>query len=493
MTPILRGTLGGVTEASRAHVGPSYGGSASTSGSAGAAPGEPQRATTLPEVAAQTSAENPWPVRHLSPKIGAYIAKMSPVWVEGQVLNVKRWKHMVFLTLRDTQENMSLKATLPAKEVDALGIDLTDGARVVIHAKPDWWTKNGDLQMAGKQIRTVGLGDLLARIEMLKESLAGEGLFDADRKVPLPFVPNLVGLVCANQGDAEHDVIENAQRRWPSVQFEIRRVTVQGVRCVPETSAAIAELDAHPGVDVIVVARGGGSLEDLLPFSDEKLIRAAAACRTPLVSAIGHEKDSPLLDLVADYRASTPTDAGKRIVPDAAEELAAISRARMLMRAAVESKLDREASGLESFLTRPVLRNPHALITPHLEHLARARQASGGALVNILGRAEARTRELAASMRALSPQSTLDRGYAVVRDAQGAVLRDADEVGAGQQLSVRLARGEFVAISAPGLPGARPEGGPAAKKSPVRKKPAASAASPKAKRATSEKPPAGSK
>lgn len=387
-------------------------------------------------------------MRHLSPKIGAYIAKMSPVWVEGQVLNVKRWKHLVFLTLRDTEENMSLKATLPAKEVDALGIELKDGARVVIHAKPDWWTKNGDVQMAGKQVRTVGLGDLLARIEMLKEALAADGLFDLDRKVDLPYVPTLVGLVCANQGDAEHDVIENAQRRWPSVRFETRRVTVQGARCVPETTAAIAELDAHPEVDVIVVARGGGSLEDLLPFSDEVLVRAAAACRTPLVSAIGHEKDSPLLDLVADYRASTPTDAGKRIVPDAAEESAAIARARALMRAAIETQVNREARGLEAFLTRPVLRDPQALVAPHLEQLERARHASGSALVTIVSRADARTRELAASMRALSPQSTLDRGYAVVRDASGTVIRDATAVRAKQRVSIRVAQGEFEATTA---------------------------------------------
>lgn len=432
------------------------------------------RASTLPSVAADTTAEHPWPVRHLSPKIGAYIAKMSPVWVEGQVLNVKRWKHLVFLTLRDTEENMSLKATLPSKEVDALGIDLTDGARVVIHAKPDWWTKNGDLQLAGKQVRTVGLGDLLARIEMLKASLATEGLFDAERKRPLPYVPSLVGLVCANQGDAEHDVIENAQRRWPSVRFEIRRVTVQGARCVPETTAAIAELDAHPDVDVIVVARGGGSLEDLLPFSDEKLVRAAAACTTPLVSAIGHEKDSPLLDLVADYRASTPTDAGKRIVPDAAQEAAAVTRARALMRAAIEAQLDREARGLEAFLTRPVLRHPHALIAPHLEQLNRARHASGASLVNILTRADARTRELAASMRALSPQSTLDRGYAVVRDADGAVIRDAKAVAAGQLLNVRVARGEFVAVSSGAKqPRGKATSASASKKPAAKRKPAA--------------------
>ncbi|WP_370634266.1 exodeoxyribonuclease VII large subunit, partial [Demequina sp. TTPB684] len=278
----------------------------------------PAATISLAGTAADTSAERPWPVRHLSPKIGEYIARMSPVWVEGQVLNVKRWRHLVFLTLRDTEENMSLKATLPASEVDALGVPLKDGARVVVHAKPQWWPRGGDLQMVGDQVRSVGLGDLLARIEALKAALAAEGLFSPDRKVPLPMIPRRIGLVVATQGDAEHDVVTNATARWPAARFEIRRVTVQGPRAVADVSAALQELDALPDVDVIVVARGGGSLEDLLAFSDEKLVRVAGAVLTPLVSAIGHEMDSPLLDLVADYRASTPTDAGKRVVPDAA-------------------------------------------------------------------------------------------------------------------------------------------------------------------------------
>jgi exodeoxyribonuclease VII large subunit len=379
----------------------------------------------------------------LSPKIGEYISRMSPVWVEGQVLNVKRWKHMVFLTLRDTDQQMSLKATLPAHEVEALGVPLDDGARIVIHAKPSWWTKNGDLQMQGSSVRTVGLGDLLARIEALKEALASEGLFALDRKVPLPFVPTLVGLVCANQGDAEHDVIENAQRRWPSIAFEIRRVTVQGARCVPETMAAIKELDSDPRIDVIVVARGGGSLEDLLPFSDEKLVRAAAACVTPLVSAIGHEKDSPLLDLVADYRASTPTDAGKAIVPDAHEERRGILNARASMRNAVAARLDRESRGLESFMTRPVMAQPLRLLDPYQDTLTRAREAATRHFAALVSASDAATRELVASLRALSPQSTLDRGYAVVRDAKGRVVRKASSVKAGDAVHIRVAHGEI--------------------------------------------------
>ncbi|WP_234986551.1 exodeoxyribonuclease VII large subunit [Demequina sp. NBRC 110055] len=396
---------------------------------------------TLPATAAETSPERPWPVRHLSPKIRDFIARLPEVWVEGQVLNVKRWKHMVFLTLRDTDEQMSLKVTVPATELDALGGSLNDGARVVIHAKPTWWMKNGDLQMMGDAMRAVGLGDLLARLEALKEALAAEGLFDADRKRELPLVPTLVGLVCANQGDAEHDVVENAQRRWPSVRFEIRRVTVQGARCVPETTAAIRELDAHPEVDVIVVARGGGSFEDLLPFSDEQLVRVAGATATPLVSAIGHEKDSPLLDLVADYRASTPTDAGKRIVPDAAIERDTIAGLIADARHAMTARIDREHAGLAQFRSRPVLTYPERMLDPFRDQLSRVHDASGRALVGILTAADAAARELAARLTALSPQGTLDRGYAVARTASGEVVRDASALAAGDALHLRFAAG----------------------------------------------------
>ncbi|WP_228373406.1 exodeoxyribonuclease VII large subunit [Demequina gelatinilytica] len=402
---------------------------------------------SLPATAGETSAERPWPVRHLSPKIGDFISRLPAVWVEGQVLNVKRWRHLVFLTLRDTDENMSISATLPAREAEALGIDLVDGTRVVIHAKPEWWTRSGSLQLAGREVRQVGLGDLLARLEALKEALAREGLFDLDRKVPLPFIPRTVGLVCATQGDAEHDVVENATRRWPGVHFEIRRVTVQGPRAVPETTAAIRELDSVPDIDVIVVARGGGSFEDLLPFSDEALVRAAAACETPLVSAIGHEKDSPLLDLVADYRASTPTDAGKRIVPDAAAEAQGLARARRTMAAAVERHVAREMLGLRTMRSRPVLARPEAMLAPYAEAVARGRERSTRAMTGVLDRAGASTRELTASLRALSPLSTLERGFAVVRTPEGGVIRDAAQVSAGDALRIRVARGDIEATA----------------------------------------------
>lgn len=405
----------------------------------------PQASASLPATAAETTRQRPWPVRHLSPKIGDYISKMSPVWVEGQLLNVKRWKHLVFVTLRDTDQNMSLRATVPAAQFDALGPNVTDGSRVVLHARPSWYQRDGSLTLDTKEIATVGIGDLLARIEALKEALAAEGLFSPERKVALPFVPQLVGLICANQGDAEHDVVENAQRRWPAVRFEIRRVTVQGARCVPETSAAIRELDANPEVDVIVVARGGGSFEDLLPFSDEALLRVAAACVTPLVSAIGHEKDSPLLDLVADYRASTPTDAGKRIVPDAAQEHAGIEWARESMARSVLLRVERGIHEIASLRTRPVLARPAALLAPFADAATQFQERSGRALVAIMQAADATVRETVATLRALSPQATLDRGFAVVQDAKGAVVRDPSAIAEGAPLRLRLARGELAA------------------------------------------------
>ncbi len=401
----------------------------------------PPASASLAATAAETSPERPWPVRHLSPKIGEYVARMSPVWVEGQVLNVKRWKHLVFVTLRDTDENMSLKATLPAAQLDALGLDLSDGARVVVHAKPQWWIRSGDLQMVGDEVRAVGLGDLLARIEALKAALAAEGLFAPERKVSLPVIPRRIGLVVATQGDAEHDVVTNAQARWAAATFEVRRVTVQGPRAVPEVVAALRELDAHPDVDVIVVARGGGSLEDLLPFSDEALVRAAAEIATPLISAIGHELDSPLLDLVADYRASTPTDAGKKVVPDEALERDRIAGLRALIVSVIASRLDRERLRIADMRARPVMSQPERMLAPHREVLTRTRNALRAAALLTVSRSRSVLDAQAASLRALSPQSTLDRGYAVVRRRDGTVVRAFDDVMARDEVSIRLSVG----------------------------------------------------
>ncbi|ROS23051.1 exodeoxyribonuclease VII large subunit [Cellulomonas sp. PhB150] len=408
-------------------------------------PGPEAVVLPLPLRAGDTTPERPWPVRHLAPKISDYIAKMPPVWVEGQVLNFKKWNTLYFLTLRDTDLDMSLSVTAPAAAIGKIAQQVSDGSHIVVHARPRFHAKKGDLTFAADDVRLVGLGELLARIEHLKGVLGAEGLFDERRKKPLPFLPGVIGLVVAQQGDAEHDVVSNARGRWAAAQFEIRRVTVQGPRAVPEVSAAIAELDADPRVEVIVVARGGGSFEDLLPFSNESLVRAAAACRTPLVSAIGHHLDSPLLDLVADLRASTPTDAAKRIVPDVTEERARLVQARQRSRSAILGRLDREQHTLEHWRSRPVLATPTTLVD-QLEHRLHAhRDIARRALDSALRHAHAEIVGLAAQVRALSPAATLDRGYAVVQRADGHVVRDPADVAAGDRLRVRVAAGELAA------------------------------------------------
>jgi len=420
-----------------------------TSAATAAPAASPTAPLPLPLKAADTTPERPWPVRHLAPKVADYVARMPPVWVEGQVLNVRRWNSLLFLTLRDTDLDMSLSVTLPAVAAMSLGDRFTDGAHVVVHARPQYQVKKGSLGFAADRVRLVGLGELLARIEHLKGVLAAEGLFDESRKRPLPFLPSVVGVVCAQQGDAEHDVVSNARGRWPAVQFEIRRVTVQGPSAVPEVSAAIAELDADPRVEVIVVARGGGSFEDLLPFSNETLVRAAAACRTPLVSAIGHHMDSPLLDLVADLRASTPTDAAKRVVPDVTEERARIVQARTRTRSAVAQRIAREESTLGHLRTRPVMARPETLVDPHEVALHRQTARGRTLLDAALAQAATATARLAGQVRALSPAATLERGYAVVQRADGAVVRSPDDVSAGDRLRVRVAAGELTADVTP--------------------------------------------
>lgn len=299
-------------------------------------------------MALQTSAEAPLPVGDVSRLIGGWIDRLGAVWVEGQITQLSRrpGAGVVFLTLRDPSQDISVSVTCFRQVFDRIADVVTEGARVVVLAKPEWYAPRGQLSLRATEIRPVGIGELLVRLEQLKKSLASEGLFALDRKKPLPFLPQLIGLVCGRASAAERDVLENARRRWPAVRFEVRNAAVQGVHAVNQVVQAVKELDDLPDVDVIVVARGGGSVEDLLPFSDEQLIRTVAACRTPVVSAIGHEPDSPLLDLVADLRASTPTDAAKKIVPDVGEELDRVRQLRDRALRTVRGLLDREERGL---------------------------------------------------------------------------------------------------------------------------------------------------
>lgn len=430
----------------------------------------PRRAVvtdSVPERAGDTSPENPWPVRLLSYKIGEYVERMPQLWVEGQVVQVTRrpGSTTCYLTLRDADVDMSLSVTISTYALDAMPVPLRDGARVVIQAKPTFWARRGSLHLDGRQIRPVGQGELLARIEHLKQLLAAEGLFAQERKRRLPFLPRGVGLICGRASAAERDVIENAKRRWPGVTFTIRQVPVQGNDAVSAVCAALAELDADAGVDVIVVARGGGSFEDLLPFSNEAMIRAVASTITPVVTAIGHDVDTPLVDFAADVRASTPTDAAKLIVPDVAAERASLQEAQARitaaqtrrLRAEVETlshtrrrvavaanlQLLRSRNQLQALLQRPVLARPEAVLLPHraavLDSLRRVRHATRSRL-----RVEtADSAHLRARLRSLSPAGTLERGYAIVSKIDGTVVRDRLDVEAGELLRVRVRGGDF--------------------------------------------------
>ncbi|GAB2533807.1 exodeoxyribonuclease VII large subunit [Brachybacterium huguangmaarense] len=399
----------------------------------------------LAATAAQTTPENPWPLRLLSVKVGEYVARMSPIWVEGELVQLNRrpGSGMAFMTLRDADVDMSFSVPVRENVLRTLSIDLVPGARVVIHAKPTFWTKRGSLQLEADDIRPVGLGELLARLEHLRRVLAAEGLFDASRKKPLPFLPGVVGLVCGRESAAERDVVVNAQRRWPAVRFAIREVAVQGDKAVREVSAALKELDADDEVDVIIISRGGGSLEDLLPFSDEQLVRLVARAQTPIVSAIGHEIDTPLIDLAADVRASTPTDAAKRVVPDIQAEAEQLQLGRSRLRTAIRGRLEHEQAALDAIRSRPVLDQPASILAGRADelrsHLSLARTIARARL----DRADDDVRHLARQVRALSPLATLERGYAVVQDADGTVVRSPEAVAVGAALSVRVAGGRF--------------------------------------------------
>jgi exodeoxyribonuclease VII large subunit len=407
----------------------------------------PQGRGPLPEKAADTTAEQPWPVRLLSMKIGEYVEKMSTLWVEGQVVQLNRrpGARTAYLTLRDPDVDMSLSVSISVNALDAMPGPLTEGARVVLQAKPAFWSQRGSLMLDARQIRPVGVGELLARLEYLKRHLAQEGLFDRDRKRPLPFLPRRVGLVCGRASAAERDVVENALRRWPATRFEVRQVAVQGATAVAEVTAALAELDAHPEVDVIVIARGGGGVEDLLPFSNETMVRAVAAARTPVVSAIGHDVDTPLLDLVADHRASTPTDAAKAVVPDAAAERAAVSAARERARRALAGRLHAERRRLVELRSRPVLTDKGVFVRSQRVVVEALRARARRRVESQLHRARDHTEHLRAQVRTLSPQSTLDRGYAIVQQVDGSVVSDPAELEVGELLRVRVARGDFAA------------------------------------------------
>jgi exodeoxyribonuclease VII large subunit len=401
-------------------------------------------------VALETSFDHPAPVRVVANLMTGYIARLGPVWVEGQIAQLTRRPQTstVFLTLRDPVAEVSMQVTCARSVFDAMPSPVTEGARVVIWAKLQYYVPRGSLSLNAKEIRPVGVGELLARIEQRRQLLAAEGLFDPARKRRLPFLPQRIGLITGRDSAAERDVIDNATRRWPGVDFRVENAAVQGHDAARQVIEAIAQLDKDDAVDVIVVARGGGALEDLLPFSDEGLIRAVAACKTPVVSAIGHEEDQPLLDLVADLRASTPTDAAKRVVPDVREEMTRLSEVRDRARYRIGHLIAREQHGLDSMRERPVLARPHEIFERHEETLTELVARSRRHLDHQLARAHDDLQHRLARVRALSPLATLERGYAVLQSAAGAVITDSASVAPGDMVDARLAVGRLTATVA---------------------------------------------
>jgi exodeoxyribonuclease VII large subunit len=414
-------------------------------------------------VALETSPESPAPVRQIVGAIGQWVDRLGAVWVEGQVIGLNRpaGSGTDFIRLRDKLAEVSIDLTAPRAVVDSLPSPLVNGAQVVVHAKPTVYPSRGSLSLQVREIRLVGEGELLARLERRRQLLAAEGLFALELKRPLPFLPRRIGLVTARDSAAEKDVLENARRRWPGVDFAVEYAAMQGPNCAAQVIDAVRKLDADPRVEVIVIARGGGSVEDLLPFSDEALIRAVAATTTPVVSAIGHEPDSPILDLVADLRASTPTDAARRIVPDVAEEAQRVLQTRERMRRWIHHRVATEQQHLDGLRSRPSLADPRSGLAGRVDEVVALRARSRRVLGHVLDRAGDDLGHQLARVRALSPLATLRRGYAVLSDAEGTLFSSVEDVTAGQSVTIRVADGRIGATVADVEPIPLPETTPA--------------------------------
>jgi exodeoxyribonuclease VII large subunit len=397
------------------------------------------------------SPDNPWPVRAVATRVAKYIDRLGTVWIEGQLTELKLRQSTAWMVLRDPAADMSLSVSCPVDLVTNAPVPLAEGTQVIMLGKPQFYTRNGSFSLRISEIRAVGIGELLARIDRLRRLLAAEGLFDPRLKRPIPFLPKTIGLITGRASAAERDVVTVAESRWPAVRFAVRNTIVQGPNAVSQIVEALRGLDADPDVDVIVLARGGGSVEDLLPFSDETLCRELAACTTPVVSAVGHEPDNPLCDLVADLRAATPTDAAKRIVPDAAAEHALVTELRRRSARALRNWVHREQHTIAQLRSRPVLAEPLAALTARAEEVHRALASARRDVNRLIGTETERIGHLSARLTTLGPAATLTRGYAVVQtlDASGSatVLRSVDDAPAGTRLRIRVPDGAVTTVS----------------------------------------------
>jgi exodeoxyribonuclease VII large subunit len=394
-----------------------------------------------------SSEQTPWTVANFTNTLKDWITRLGNVWVEGQISQISPKKDVFFGELRDLVADKGFSIHSRRPEVLAAVGELSAGDRVVALVHPDFWERSGKTSMDVLAIRKVGLGELLERIERLRQQLIKEGLTLPERKVPLPYLPNLIGLITGANSDAEKDVLQNSKLRWPEVRFKVQHCPVQGDKAASEIIKAIELLDSDTEVDVIILARGGGSFQDLLVFSDEKVVRAVANCKTPIVSAIGHENDRPLTDEVADLRASTPTDAAKRVVPDVSEERKKITQALERINLRVSGFVQNQIELILGIRSRPILANPFTLVDDRALEISQLRQTVFGQLSNALEKQQLQITGLRGQVRALSPKLTLDRGYAVVRDLDGHVLTGPKQAKSGQKIKITLAGGDLGATA----------------------------------------------
>ncbi|MCH4850282.1 exodeoxyribonuclease VII large subunit [Bifidobacterium pseudolongum] len=415
------------------------------SGGAGSPLDRPRTADELPRFARDTTPENPWPVSLLSQHFHDAVERWPAAWIEGQIIEINaRRTGTVYLTLRDSFQEVSISA-LGFGAFAQKARAFQQGDRVVMHGQADLWVKSTRLSFRADDIRRIGSGGIKEQIDELRKKLKGEGLFDESNKVPIPEFPTTIGIVCGPGARAEGDIITNVNLRWPIVNFAVKYAHVQGPQCPTEVVQAIQELDADPAVDVIIVARGGGSFEDLIGFSDERVVRATAACVTPIISAVGHEDDWTLIDLASDMRASTPTDAAKRVVPDVREQQQLVASAIGTMSMRMRAMVDNESRLIEGYVNRPSLTHPQTMVESHERDIADAVRAMRIGLTRIVDDAQMHVEKLKATLTALSPQSTLDRGYAVLQNASGHVVDDAGDVHVGDELTITLRHGTVVA------------------------------------------------
>lgn len=415
------------------------------SGGAGSPLDRPRTADELPRFARDTTPENPWPVSLLSQHFHDAVERWPAAWIEGQIIEINaRRTGTVYLTLRDSFQEVSISA-LGFGAFAQKARAFQQGDRVVMHGQADLWVKSTRLSFRADDIRRIGSGGIKEQIDELRKKLKGEGLFDESNKVPIPEFPTTIGIVCGPGARAEGDIITNVNLRWPIVNFAVKYAHVQGPQCPAEVVQAIQELDADPAVDVIIVARGGGSFEDLIGFSDERVVRATAACVTPIISAVGHEDDWTLIDLASDMRASTPTDAAKRVVPDVREQQQLVASAIGTMSMRMRAMVDNESRLIEGYVNRPSLTHPQTMVESHERDIADAVRAMRIGLTRIVDDAQMHVEKLKATLTALSPQSTLDRGYAVLQNASGHVVDDAGDVHVGDELTITLRHGTMVA------------------------------------------------